>query len=213
MSVTAAKKKRVRVPKPVVYQYGSYDFGWLDLVPADALSRLSARGEVGLSYARTIKRHRLDRRTRVRLSLPEQKRASLYRKLDAPKEFIDNLVRAADAEVPEPYALEQLEADGGEYGAASSVDESVTYIKRALTQLRLELFGRKDLSERAIYYRLKHRSDLVGGWRSCADEECDGWILPSAHGNRRLCDEHRTPAARKARQREREKRLDVRRRS
>jgi hypothetical protein len=71
-----------------------------------------------------------------------------------------------------------------------------TLIKRA----RIELFG-KDLSERAIQYRLQQRR--TRGERRCAEPGCERPLPRHAPAHRRYCHEHRTAAARVRRHRRR----------
>lgn len=70
-----------------------------------------------------------------------------------------------------------------------------------IKQARIELFG-KDLSDRAIAYRLRLRRDRPElRQRTCAEPSCPNTLPPQASAGRRYCSTHRTPAARVRRHR------------
>ena len=68
---------------------------------------------------------------------------------------------------------------------------------------RIELFG-KDLSDSAIYYRLRRdREQGDPSARPCQEERCRRPLPPGATARRRYCDFHLMPHARIRRYRER----------
>jgi hypothetical protein len=83
---------------------------------------------------------------------------------------------------------------------ATSDGTSPVIVHRLIKQTRLELFG-KELSQSAIYYRLKTRAARQS--RSCAEDGCNQPLPPTAPASRRYCDQHRTTAARVRRHRRR----------
>ncbi len=92
---------------------------------------------------------------------------------------------------PEPLNVAALAADD---------DVSPVHVYTRIKQARLELFGR-DLSDSAIYYRLRRRRALPAR-RHCAEPTCDRELPPQATARRRYCDEHLSPAARVRRHRD-----------
>jgi|ERR671925_754215 hypothetical protein len=65
-----------------------------------------------------------------------------------------------------------------------------------IKQARIELFG-KDLSDRAIAYRLQRRRQQPElRHRTCAEPGCPNALPPQASAGRRYCFTHRGPAAR-----------------
>ena len=72
-----------------------------------------------------------------------------------------------------------------------------------IKQARIELFG-KDLSDRAIAYRLRLRKERPElRHRTCAEPDCPNALPPEASAARRYCNRHRTPKARTRRHRRR----------
>ena len=88
--------------------------------------------------------------------------------------------------LPEPLSVAQLAADE---------ETSAAAINRAIKAARVALFGR-DLSDSAIYYRLRTRRDAKGSF--CAESGCNQQ-LPT--GRRRYCARHGSGAARVRRHR------------
>ena len=111
--------------------------------------------------------------------------------------YAQTLARAADARreamlagqrlLPEPLSVAQLAADE---------ETSPAAINRAIKAARVELFGR-DLSDSAIYYRLRTRQDREP--RFCAEPGCSQQVPTSTH--RRYCVRHGSGAARVRRHR------------
>jgi len=93
---------------------------------------------------------------------------------------------AGEQLLPEPLSVAQLAADE---------ETSAVAINRAIKAARVELFGR-DLSDSAIYYRLRTRRDAKGSF--CAEPGCNQQ-LPT--GRRRYCARHGSGAARVRRHR------------
>jgi hypothetical protein len=84
---------------------------------------------------------------------------------------------------------------------AAEDDVSPVLVYTRMKQARVELFGR-DLSDSAIYYRLRRRKTLAR-MRHCAEPTCERELPPQATARRRYCDEHVKPAARVRRHRDR----------
>ena len=99
---------------------------------------------------------------------------------------------AGEQLLPEPLSLAQLAADE---------ETSAVAINRAIKAARVELFGR-DLSDSAIYYRLRTRQD---GERFCAELGCSEQ-LPTGR-RRRYCAVHGSGVARVRRHRRNARRL------
>jgi hypothetical protein len=83
---------------------------------------------------------------------------------------------------------------------AADDDVSPVVVHTRIKQARIELFGR-DLSDSAIYYRLRRRESLPPR-RYCAEVGCARQLPASASARRRYCDEHIAPAARVRRYRQ-----------
>ena len=80
---------------------------------------------------------------------------------------------------------------------------SVVEVNRCIRQARLELFG-KDLSDAAIYYRLRRdRERGQPASRPCAEEGCARPLPRQATARRRYCAFHGASHARVARHRRR----------
>jgi hypothetical protein len=77
-------------------------------------------------------------------------------------------------------------------------------INRQIKQARIELFG-KDLSESAIYYRLKHLEPHRG--RTCAEPDCTQPIRAQEPISRLYCPKHAQPKYRTRRTRLRQANL------
>src|SRR5215207_4321700 len=89
--------------------------------------------------------------------------------------------------LPEPLSVAQLAADE---------ETSAAAINRAIKEARVALFGR-DLSDSAIYYRLRTRQDARAS--CCAEPGCKQRLPTSTR--RRYCARHGTGAARVRRNR------------
>jgi hypothetical protein len=75
-------------------------------------------------------------------------------------------------------------------------------IRRRIRKARRQLFG--ELTDNAIYKRLQRQHQRgLRPRRRCEHPGCEQSLHPNAHANRRFCDEHRTPAARVRRHRQR----------
>ena len=82
---------------------------------------------------------------------------------------------------------------------AEEDDLSPVAVHSLIKQARVELFGR-DLSDSAIYYRLRGR-ELTRQERLCAQPLCSNQLPRHATARRRYCDVHVTPGARVRRHR------------
>ena len=106
---------------------------------------------------------------------------------DAPIRSRMNLPRYA----PEfaPLTIAEL-AD--QFGVSSST------IRRRIARARRELFG--EISDAAIYKRLQRARGRPR--RTCAEPGCAAALAAGAHGNRRYCERHGSPAERIRRHRQ-----------
>jgi hypothetical protein len=82
---------------------------------------------------------------------------------------------------------------------AEDNDVSPVEINQRIKQARIELFG-KDLSESAIYYRLKHLE--IHRNRTCAEPNCSHPIHPQEPISRLYCPQHSSPRERTRRHRQ-----------
>jgi hypothetical protein len=65
---------------------------------------------------------------------------------------------------------------------------SDSLVSRRIQQAKRELFGRDDLADRTIYYRLATMRRL--GRRRCQHPVCRRPLSVGAHGNQRYCEVH-----------------------
>jgi hypothetical protein len=85
------------------------------------------------------------------------------------------------------------------HGIAEAENVPAATIGRRIAQARRELFGR--ISDNAIHKRQQRARTPRPSARVCAEPDCRDPLPADAHGNRRYCDHHRTPAARTRRHR------------
>jgi hypothetical protein len=103
---------------------------------------------------------------------------------------------ALRGEVPERVTVEQIAREEG---------LSPSSVYSMLRQARIELFG-KDLSDSAIYYRLRRdREQGIPAARPCAEPGCRLPLPGGATARRRYCDFHLASHARVRRYRERQR--------
>ena len=132
---------------------------------------------------------------RVRALSPRGKTGLYYA-----RELAENAAKrssgALHEDVPERLTVEKL---------AREDDLSPVEINKMLRQTRIELFG-KDLSDSAIYYRLRRDRDLGRAPdRPCAEPGCPRPLPGHASRRRRYCDFHLAAHARVSRFRARQK--------
>jgi hypothetical protein len=103
---------------------------------------------------------------------------------------------ALRGEVPERITVAQIAREDG-------LSRSSVY--GMLRQARIELFG-KDLSDSAIYYRLRRdREQGIPAARPCAEPGCRRPLPGAATARRRYCEFHLASHARVRRYRERQR--------
>jgi len=91
-----------------------------------------------------------------------------------------------------PITIAEL---AGQHGVSAST------IRRRIARARRELFG--EISDAAIYKRLQRAQKRPRRpRRTCAEPGCDAALATGAHGNRRYCDRHGSPAERTRRHRQ-----------
>lgn len=94
------------------------------------------------------------------------------------------------ARMPDKLTVAKLAAEEG---------TSAAKIHQLIRQAVIEIFG-KDLSQSAIYYRLRQLEKRRG--RTCAAPDCDEPIAAQDPISRLYCLQHRTPRSRTSRHRE-----------
>jgi hypothetical protein len=118
---------------------------------------------------------------------------------DFPDANLDWLVQAAGASLALDARLRSDAALAGEpYEALTAAElggpwTSQIQVHMAIKQARIELFG-KDLSNSAIFYRLKKRRERES--RTCAEPGCSIPLPRLAHGSKRYCRMHGSGRAR-----------------
>jgi hypothetical protein len=123
---------------------------------------------------------------------PEARRGLRYAKALANNAQVRSRLALFDQHfLPPPLTVAEL---------AIQEDLSPIEIHKTIKRTRIELFG-KDLSESAIYYRLKHRHERHK--RTCRHTDCDRPLSPLAPVSRLYCDEHGQPKHRTRRHRSR----------
>jgi hypothetical protein len=117
-------------------------------------------------------------------------------------------LRLSDLDVSSDHGREGLyyaqelargQATGAELATSDSTSTGTIY--RRIRQMKLEVFGRDDLSERTMRYRVQIMERRGG--RVCAHPGCSRRLARSAHGNQRYCRRHGRPVWRTWRSRER----------